>query len=52
MVYEPLLATGRLCLSSVGADILIPPFWLWARQCEGGMCIAAKCWHQLSDFIS
>jgi hypothetical protein len=52
MLYEPALATGRSCLSGVGAGILIPPFWLRVRQCEGGMCIAAKCWFQLSDSIS
>jgi len=27
MLYQPLLATGLLCFSGVGADILIPPFW-------------------------
>lgn len=42
MLYEPVLATGRSCLSSVGADILIPPFWTSVGLCEGGMCIAAK----------
>jgi hypothetical protein len=28
MLYEPVLATGRSISSGVGADILIPPFWL------------------------
>jgi len=33
---------------SVGAAILIPPFWLRVRQRKGGMYIAAKS----SDSIS
>jgi hypothetical protein len=28
MLYEPVLATGRSISPGVGADILIPPFWL------------------------
>jgi len=51
MHYEPLLATGRSCLSGIGADILIPPFWLSVSHCEGGMCIATKLWHFLSKAI-
>ncbi len=30
MLYEPVLATGRSISPGVGADILIPPFWLGA----------------------
>jgi hypothetical protein len=52
MLYEPVLATGRSCLSGVGADILIPPFWFSVGHREGGMCIAAKGWYQLSGSIS
>ncbi len=52
MGYDLLLATGRSCFYCVGADILIPPFWLSVSHCEGGMCIAAKLRNYLSKSIS